>query len=60
MEVPTKFSLENSINKISGEDKRMFLKFVKRMLIWQPKDRSTARDLLDDPWLTASFPEENT
>jgi hypothetical protein len=58
MEIPTKFSLENSISKISGEDKRMFLTFVKRMLKWEPKDRSTAQDLLDDPWLRAEFPED--
>jgi hypothetical protein len=58
MEIPTKFSLENSISKISGEDKRMFLTFVKRMLKWEPKHRSTAQDLLDDPWLRAEFPED--
>lgn len=57
--IPTNFSLENSITKISGEDKRMFLEFVSRMLKWQPKDRSTAKDLLNDPWLTADFPKED-
>jgi len=56
---PQNFSLENSTSKIDGEDKRMFLKFVSRMLTWQPEDRSTAKDLLSDPWLRAEFPREN-
>ena len=53
------FSLESSISKIDGEDKRMFLKFVSRMLTWQPEDRSTAKELLSDPWLRADFSGEN-
>ena len=59
VEIPTDFNLKNSISKISGEDKRMFLDFVSRMLKWQPKDRGTAKDLLNDPWLSADF-SENT
>ena len=49
------FSFKNSVSKIGGEDKRMFLEFVSRMLKWQPEDRSTAKDLLNDPWLRAEF-----
>jgi serine/threonine-protein kinase SRPK3 len=56
--IPTKFSLEGSISKISGEDKTMFMKFVRRMLTWEPKDRSTAKELLDDPWLKMEFSED--
>ncbi|KAK3061393.1 hypothetical protein LTS18_006357, partial [Coniosporium uncinatum] len=59
IEIPTKISLESSITRISGEDKRMFLDFVGRMLKWQPKDRSTAKDLLNDPWLRADFSDES-
>lgn len=59
VEMPTDFSLENSISRISGEDKRMFLDFVSRMLKWQPKDRSTAKDLLNHPWLRMDFSETN-
>jgi serine/threonine-protein kinase SRPK3 len=51
MEIPENFTLENSISKLGGEDKIMFLGFVKRMLTWQPEERSTAKDLLSDPWL---------
>ena len=55
--VSAMFSFENSLNVISGEDKTMFLKFVRRMLKWQQEERSTAKDLLDDPWLQADFPQ---
>lgn len=56
---PQNFSLESSIIKIGGQDKRMFLAFVSRMLKWQPEDRSTAKELLSDPWLAADFSGEN-
>lgn len=56
--IPLNFSLESSISKIDGQDKKMFLAFVRRMLTWQPRDRSTAKELLSDPWLRADFPEE--
>ena len=54
--VPVDFNFENSVNIIDGEDKIMFLDFVSRMLKWHPEERSTARDLLSDPWLEADFP----
>ncbi|EON64188.1 hypothetical protein W97_03418 [Coniosporium apollinis CBS 100218] len=60
VDIPADFSLENSLSKINGEDKRMFLDFVRKMLKWRPEDRSMAKDLLKDPWLCADFPEENT
>ena len=50
---PQTFSLESSMSKIDGQDKRMFLAFVSGMLRWQPEDRSTAKELLKDPWLRA-------
>ena len=37
---------------MTGEDKRLFIAFVKRMLRWMPEDRATAAELLEDPWLT--------
>jgi serine/threonine-protein kinase SRPK3 len=36
----------------------MFIKFVKRMIKWRPEDRSTANELLDDPWLYTDFRED--
>ena len=55
---PQNFSLESSISKIGGQEKRMFLAFVSRMLTWRPEDRSTAKELLSDPWLAADFSGE--
>ncbi|VUC23756.1 unnamed protein product [Clonostachys rosea] len=45
-------------NLISGEEKRRFISFVKRMMKWRPEERSTAKELLDDPWLHEDFLEE--
>lgn len=44
-------SFETSLSQIHGEEKKMFINFVKRMLTWDPRHRSTAKELLDDPWL---------
>ena len=55
---PQTGNLESSVTKIEGQDKRMFLAFVRRMLTWQPEYRSTAKELLSDPWLGADFPAE--
>ena len=45
--------LESTITVLSGEDKRLFLRFVGRMLRWLPEDRATAQELLEDPWLSS-------
>ena len=34
------------------EDKTGFLRFIRRTLTWMPEERPTARELLQDPWLT--------
>ncbi|PPJ49763.1 hypothetical protein CBER1_02853 [Cercospora berteroae] len=51
--IPEKFSFEDSITCMRGEEKRMFINFVKRMIKWLPEERSTAKQLLEDPWLQA-------
>ncbi|KAB8356623.1 hypothetical protein FH972_024200 [Carpinus fangiana] len=56
--IPTDFSFDHVITNISGEEKQMFIKFVKRMLQWRPEDRSTAAELLKDPWLYDNFPQD--
>jgi serine/threonine-protein kinase SRPK3 len=45
------FTLENSLTSFTGEDKTLFLQFIRRMLRWMPEDRATAGELLKDPWL---------
>ena len=39
------------ITALHGEDKRLFLQFVRKMLKWLPEERATAAELLADPWL---------
>ncbi|KAI9733500.1 MAG: hypothetical protein M1818_007248 [Claussenomyces sp. TS43310] len=57
-EIPAAFDLERSLGRIGGKNKRLFLAFVSRMLAWNLGDRSSAKDLLEDPWLKATFSEE--
>lgn len=49
--VPTEFSFHTSINNIQGVEKQRFIEFVKWMIKWRAEERSTAKELLDDPWL---------
>ena len=49
--IPTDVRLEGSILSLEGEDKRLFLDFIKKMLQWLPEERKTAKELLEDPWL---------
>ncbi|UKZ77952.1 hypothetical protein TrVFT333_005686 [Trichoderma virens FT-333] len=56
--IPSDFNFENTISFMSGEEKLGFIRFVKRMMKWSPKERNTARELLDDPWLHEDFPQD--
>ncbi|OQD78024.1 hypothetical protein PENANT_c097G11072 [Penicillium antarcticum] len=55
--VPSNFSFESTISKFDGEEKRMFISFVNRMIKWKPEERSTAKELLQDPWLHNDYPQ---
>jgi serine/threonine-protein kinase SRPK3 len=52
-------SFESSIGQIGGEEKRRFIYFVRKMLKWEPAERKTAKELLDDAWLHKDFPEDD-
>jgi serine/threonine protein kinase len=39
---------------IEGEEKEVFLDFVRSMLRWVPEERKTATELLEHPWLKNS------
>ncbi|KAH9818206.1 dis1-suppressing protein kinase dsk1 [Teratosphaeria destructans] len=39
--IPRGLTLESTIHNISGEDKEMFLRFTRKMLKWNPAERST-------------------
>lgn len=56
--VPDNFDLENTISSISGQEKDKFLEFARRMIKWDPEERSTATELLKDPWLYEDFPSK--
>ena len=36
---------------MGGEDKKLFLDFIRKMLQWLPEKKSTAKQLLAEPWL---------
>lgn len=44
-------SLEDSEEQLSGENKALFLDFMRKMLQWVPEKRQTARELLEHTWL---------
>ncbi|KAF5656260.1 CMGC SRPK kinase [Fusarium circinatum] len=56
--IPSNFNLESTLTCMAGEERRRFVDFAKRMMTWRPEDRSTAKALLDDPWLYKDFPQD--
>lgn len=44
-------SLEDEEENLEGEEKEVFLAFLRKMLQWRPEDRQSAKELLKDPWL---------
>ncbi|KAJ5621335.1 protein kinase domain protein [Penicillium herquei] len=38
---------------LEGEEKALFLDFIRGMIQWRPEDRKTAAELLKDPWLNS-------
>ncbi|KFY29164.1 hypothetical protein V491_00162 [Pseudogymnoascus sp. VKM F-3775] len=50
--------LGDSTPSLQGEEKKLFLEFVGKMLRWVPEDRMTARELLGDPWLLRDAPSK--
>jgi serine/threonine protein kinase len=47
--IPTEKTLEAVETKL--QDKTKLLKFIRRALTWDPEERPTAKELLQDPWL---------
>ncbi|CAI7621859.1 unnamed protein product [Penicillium pancosmium] len=56
--IPSDFSFESTLSRFNGEEKKRFIDFVKRMIKWDPEERSTAKELLKDPWLHEDLPQE--
>lgn len=45
-------SLEMSEEFLEGENKKLFMQFMRKMLAWAPEERHGARELLVDDWLS--------
>jgi hypothetical protein len=43
--------LETCEEYLAGREYELFINFFKRMLVWDPKERSTAAELLEDEFL---------
>ena len=50
IELPPASSLE-AIETTLGADREEFMQLMRKMLQWMPERRSTAKELLEDPWL---------
>jgi hypothetical protein len=53
--IPKRIMLDDCISCMAGEEKALFLSFVRKMLQWLPEDRETARELRKDPWLQSGL-----
>lgn len=53
--VPTRIKLDDYITCMAGEEKILFLNFVRKMLQWLPEDRKTAKELREDAWLQSGL-----
>ncbi|KAF5009824.1 hypothetical protein FDECE_3983 [Fusarium decemcellulare] len=42
---------ENRMEEISSEEKEAFMEMMKRMIVFRPEDRASARELLDSRWM---------
>ncbi|KAH0284078.1 kinase-like protein [Aureobasidium namibiae CBS 147.97] len=50
-------SLESCERRLSDENKKNFLTFIRKMLRWKPEDRSGWHDIFFDEWLLADLIE---
>ncbi|CAN9179254.1 unnamed protein product [Alternaria alternata] len=46
-----KISLEERVSVLKGEEKELFLDFIRSMLRWRPEDRKSATELLKHLWM---------
>lgn len=51
IEVPPAVSLDQLETNLEGSDKKLFLQLVSKMLQWDPQNRLTPKQLLEDEWL---------
>ncbi|KAF5604824.1 CMGC SRPK kinase [Fusarium pseudocircinatum] len=53
IELPQRTSLAQQEISLDGERKEMFLAMMNRMIQWDPAQRSSAKELAEDPWIMA-------
>ena len=51
-------SLEERETTLSGQDKDLFLRMVRKMLQWEPEKRATAGELANDEWIRKTLGQE--
>ncbi|RXW24063.1 hypothetical protein EST38_g1753 [Candolleomyces aberdarensis] len=51
IEIPPSVTLESLETNLEGEDKKLFLGLMRKMLQWDPKMRHTPKQLLEDEWI---------
>lgn len=49
--IPQPGGFENKLTVLEETEKSAFIAFISKMLKWRPEERSTAAELLSDPWL---------
>jgi len=51
IETPPRVYLEQLVAFQNEEDTRMFFSLIRKMLQWNPQDRHTVKQLMDDEWV---------
>ncbi|KAG6069688.1 hypothetical protein E4U16_007491 [Claviceps sp. LM84 group G4] len=49
--IPESRPLEQRLTLLEGEERESFLRFMSKMLQWEPEKRSSAKDLAEDEWI---------
>lgn len=51
MPIPKNATFEDKVKHLQGRQKTEFIAFLRRVVRWDPKDRPTVKQMLDDAWL---------
>jgi serine/threonine-protein kinase SRPK3 len=49
--LPESRPLEDRETNLEGKERECFLRFMRKMLQWEPQKRSSARELAEDEWI---------
>jgi serine/threonine-protein kinase SRPK3 len=49
--LPEPRPLEDRETNLEGKERECFLRFMRKMLQWEPQKRSSARELAEDEWI---------